>query len=221
MLCGAARTRSGTRDVGAWLFTALLRSVGVEARLVCSLQPLQFGFQNEGSRQQFISDPSDQTLGSTQSPGKTSREISSKDAPVELPETLNARNTRNPSFPSSSIRPSGIYDNPTQYIMQNKSFSPFHPYFWTEAWDVASQKWISVEPMISARVNQPSRIEPPNTAAAWETGAMGDNILSYAVGFDNSIFSHPCPVITSRWVCKGCYSKVCKSLLCEDVAESN
>jgi len=34
---------AGSQDVGNQLFCALLRSVGVEARLVCSLQPLPFG----------------------------------------------------------------------------------------------------------------------------------------------------------------------------------
>lgn len=38
----AATTLSGSQDVGAQLFCALLRCVGVEARLVCSLQPLPF-----------------------------------------------------------------------------------------------------------------------------------------------------------------------------------
>lgn len=38
----AARRREGSRDVGAQLFCALLRSVGVDARLTCSLQPLPF-----------------------------------------------------------------------------------------------------------------------------------------------------------------------------------
>ena len=32
----------GSRDIGAQLFCALLRSAGVDARLVCSLQPLPF-----------------------------------------------------------------------------------------------------------------------------------------------------------------------------------
>lgn len=32
----------GSRDLGAQLFCAMLRSVAVEARLVCSLQPLPF-----------------------------------------------------------------------------------------------------------------------------------------------------------------------------------
>lgn len=37
-----AKTLQGSRDLGAQLFCALLRSVAVEARLVCSLQPLPF-----------------------------------------------------------------------------------------------------------------------------------------------------------------------------------
>lgn len=36
------KTLQGSRDFGAQLFCALLRSVAVEARLVCSLQPLPF-----------------------------------------------------------------------------------------------------------------------------------------------------------------------------------
>lgn len=39
----AAKTLTGSQDVGNQLFCALLRSVGIEARLVCSLQPLPFG----------------------------------------------------------------------------------------------------------------------------------------------------------------------------------
>lgn len=37
-----ARTMQGSRDFGAQLFCAVLRAVAVEARLVCSLQPLSF-----------------------------------------------------------------------------------------------------------------------------------------------------------------------------------
>lgn len=38
----AATNLEASRDTGAQLFCALLRSAGVEARLVCSLQPLPF-----------------------------------------------------------------------------------------------------------------------------------------------------------------------------------
>ena len=38
----AANDLEGSRDIGAQLFCAMLRSAGVDARLVCSLQPLPF-----------------------------------------------------------------------------------------------------------------------------------------------------------------------------------
>ncbi|CEL00806.1 hypothetical protein ASPCAL00402 [Aspergillus calidoustus] len=40
----AAERMEGSRDVGAQLFTALLRALSIEARLVASLQPLGFGW---------------------------------------------------------------------------------------------------------------------------------------------------------------------------------
>ena len=39
-----ARSGEGSRDVGAQLFTALVRGIGLEARLVASLQPIGFGW---------------------------------------------------------------------------------------------------------------------------------------------------------------------------------
>jgi xeroderma pigmentosum group C-complementing protein len=39
-----ARMCEGSRDVGAQLFTALIRGIGIEARLVASLQPIGFGW---------------------------------------------------------------------------------------------------------------------------------------------------------------------------------
>ena len=44
----AAQQREASRDVGAQLFCALLRAVGVDARLVCSLQPLPFSSVAKG-----------------------------------------------------------------------------------------------------------------------------------------------------------------------------
>ena len=39
-----AKKREGSRDVGAQLFTALLRGLGIETRMVASLQPVGFGW---------------------------------------------------------------------------------------------------------------------------------------------------------------------------------
>jgi xeroderma pigmentosum group C-complementing protein len=40
----AAKELKGSRDFGAQLFTALLRALGIETRLIFSLQPLGFNF---------------------------------------------------------------------------------------------------------------------------------------------------------------------------------
>jgi len=174
-------TRSGSRDLGAWLFTALLRGVGVEARLVCSLQPLQFGFLNEGPKQDFHAFPDPTPIEQD----KSYLSISSVEA---SPHTQSHRPTvRNPAFPSSATRETGVYTSPAQYIAQTKTYSPNHPFFWTEAWEIASQKWIVVEALVGAHVNRPSLIEPPISTVVSESAAVGDNTLTYAIGFDNSI----------------------------------
>jgi xeroderma pigmentosum group C-complementing protein len=48
----AAHTRRGSRDLGAQLFCALLRSIAIEARLVCSLQVLTFSAAAKGQTPQ-------------------------------------------------------------------------------------------------------------------------------------------------------------------------
>ena len=48
----AATKLKGSRDIGAQMFCALLRTAGVEARLVCSLQPLPFTMAMKGTTSQ-------------------------------------------------------------------------------------------------------------------------------------------------------------------------
>ena len=68
--CKQARTMQGSRDFGAQLFCALLRSVAVEARLVCSLQVLPFsgvakGTSPEKPKRDYIVISSDDNLSSS------------------------------------------------------------------------------------------------------------------------------------------------------------
>ncbi|OAP54716.1 hypothetical protein AYL99_11164 [Fonsecaea erecta] len=70
----AAISRSGSRDLGAQLFCALLRSVAVDARLVCSLQVLPFsgiakGQTPEKPKPQYIYAPA-QDYGSASHDGR-------------------------------------------------------------------------------------------------------------------------------------------------------
>ncbi len=52
-----AVTLRSSRDVGSQLFCALLRSVGVESRLVCSLQPLPFTVASKPATPQKLKPP--------------------------------------------------------------------------------------------------------------------------------------------------------------------
>ncbi len=53
-----ARNCEGSRDVGAQLFTALLRAIGMESRLAASLQPSGFGWtKNEQAETRTLSKP--------------------------------------------------------------------------------------------------------------------------------------------------------------------
>jgi len=52
-----ARECKGSRDVGAMFFTALLRALGFEARMVFSLQPLGFGFTEREAFSEKVPSP--------------------------------------------------------------------------------------------------------------------------------------------------------------------
>lgn len=93
-----AKKLAGSRDFGAQLFCALLRSAAVEARLVCSLQPLPFSGVTKNvtpvkSKPYYATIPSDNHGGSS---SETSRAGSSSNTPRS--ET---RRLAQPHFPPS------------------------------------------------------------------------------------------------------------------------
>ncbi|KZZ95127.1 Rad4 family protein [Ascosphaera apis ARSEF 7405] len=95
-----ARRCEGSRDVGAQLFTALLRSVGIEARMVANLQPIGFGWTkaevyedtipgDEEPRNDVIeiesSDESENNSDSSEKPKKKSKKPRRKPIDTDLP----------------------------------------------------------------------------------------------------------------------------------------
>lgn len=118
-----ASSRKGSRDVGSQLFCALLRSVGVQTRLVCSLQPLPLAFaatrdstpqsstRTSLRTNEFSSKDRGHAVvgGNTQSPNadagaaaKSAREVSSPLVPKV------ARRLGQPSFSVGSGRPEAV-----------------------------------------------------------------------------------------------------------------
>lgn len=106
----AARTLSGSQDVGAQLFCALLRCVGVDARLVCSLQVLPIGASAAKSTTPIRSKPTvyaesdkDNTSAGEASAGSASEGSSSSRrriiAPGRIRRLGNANLNAGPSTP--------------------------------------------------------------------------------------------------------------------------
>lgn len=58
--------------------------------------------------------------------------------------------------------------------------SPF-PVFWVEAFNVADQKWIPVDPLVTKTVSKPSKFEPPASDA--------QNNLTYVLAFEDDGFA--------------------------------
>ncbi|KAI5199921.1 Rad4-domain-containing protein [Aureobasidium subglaciale] len=176
----AALTLSGSQDVGAQLFCALLRCVGVEARLVCSLQPLPFGTSAIKSATPLKSKPTiyaesdkDNTSAGETSGGSASEGSNSSRRRIIAPGRI--RRLGNPNL---NTGPSA----PGQRTPVKKKKRPVrtldYPVYWVEAFNAAYQKWVPVDATVTGTVAKPSKLEPP---ASYEANAM-----TYVVAFEDN-----------------------------------
>ena len=171
----AARNLEGSQDTGNQLFCALLRAVGVEARMVCSLQPLPFvNIAPKSSTPQKTAKPTVfATLYDNHSPASGSNP---SDPAITTSSTIG-------SVPSARRRlgQPAFSSDPTPSTASPKTKKPLgkphYPIFWTEAFDPAHQKWIVVDPLVTQIVNKPSKLEPPASYAL--------NQLSYVIAFES------------------------------------
>ena len=163
----AARTQVGSRDLGAQLFCALLRSVAVETRLVCSLQTLPFSGVTKGMTPDK---PKPDYILATDIRRPTPTEYSH--TPESSADFSNPRRRiGQPQF-ASSAAPA------TPPVPKKKKIidSPF-PVFWVEAFNEAAQKWIALDPIVRHTINKPKTgFEPPASDRL--------NSMSYVIAFE-------------------------------------
>ncbi|KAI1846014.1 hypothetical protein JX266_007823 [Neoarthrinium moseri] len=170
----AAKKLKGSRDVGAQLYCALLRSAGVEARLVCSLQPLTFA---SGGPSMSKPPRSRQKLSLEEQYARRPKYDSSFDSPALNTTSPIRRRMGHPnatafnvplaSSPIASAQPSET----TKKIRE----CPF-PVYWVEVLDVAHQKWQPVDPLVTQSFWKPQLFEPP--------ASERENCMTYVVGFE-------------------------------------
>ncbi|KAI0003600.1 Rad4-domain-containing protein [Xylariaceae sp. FL0662B] len=170
----AAGSLCGSRDIGAQLYCALLRSAGVEARLVCSLQPLSFT-----SGGPFMGKPP-----------KTKGKLSLEEQYARIPKYENTLNSPAASTVSPIRRRLGhpnatAFQTPTvptatssrEPVSTPKKIreSPY-PVYWVEVLDEAHQKWQPADPLVTDSFWKPQKFEPP--------ASDRENCMTYVVAFE-------------------------------------
>ncbi|KAK3659712.1 hypothetical protein LTR56_001075 [Elasticomyces elasticus] len=171
----ASRKLAGSQDTGNQLFCAVLRGVGVEARVVCSLQVLPFGSTvvkatpvKPVKRVVYASAAASGTDHNSASDNSADdRSVYSSTSVGRVPGVR--RRLGQPSFASTTT------PAPTEQRKVVKKLT--YPVFWTEAFNPAHQKWIPIDPIVTGTWNKPAKLEPP--------GSYPDNQMSYVVAFES------------------------------------
>ncbi|ORZ21712.1 hypothetical protein BCR42DRAFT_488737 [Absidia repens] len=127
--------KEGSRDISAQLFTSLLRTLGFETRLVCSLQPIPFRIPATRTDKASSSSSSPTAMGTELKGGST--KISTRNTGAKNKSSLGTK-TDNTQYQSNKAKP---------------------PTIWCEVWNNHQQKWICVDP-IRQFYNNPNQMEP-------------------------------------------------------------
>lgn len=159
----AAVTLRGSQDVGTQLFCALLRGIGIEVRLVCSLQPLPFASAAErttpqkpsASKNTIVLDPYNKPAQTT-----TTRPKGKKLSRMER-----VMGERHAVLNKTGVAPK-----------KQKAYHAPYPVYWVEAFNPAHQKWVPIDTHSTFTVNAPEKLEPPLVHT--------QNSLTYAIAFD-------------------------------------
>ncbi|KAI8935245.1 hypothetical protein NX059_007834 [Plenodomus lindquistii] len=159
----AAMTLRGSQDVGTQLFCALLRGIGIEVRLVCSLQPLPFASAAEratpqkstASKNTIVVDPYNKPAQTTPTRPKAKK----------LSRMERVMGERHTVLHKSGVAPK-----------QQKAYHAPYPVYWVEAFNAAHQRWVPIDTHSTFTVNSPEKLEPPLVHT--------QNSLTYAIAFD-------------------------------------
>lgn len=176
----AAQNREGSRDTGAQLFCALLRSVGIDARLACSLQPLPLTSAAPTQPQPADAHKctiNEEDLSSERShqPTPTPRKAPSPAPSSPGPTPIKRFGASTSHYPTTPNRDLGTAPTPPPRKLPITESS--YPTSWTEAFSPALQKWLPIDPLTTLTVGKPRALEPPLSDAL--------NTLSYVVAFED------------------------------------
>lgn len=175
-----ARKREGSRDTGAQLFCAMLRAAGVDARLVCSLQPLSFTSVPSPSTPQkrkpvvYASAESDHHYETGNESAASM--LSARSVASSAPSPTVAKPIKRFGQSSGSGKAVDLGRAPPTPIKRVKLVESHYPVYWVEAFNVATQKWIAVDPLVTQTIDKPQKFEPPASDSL--------NDMTYVLAFE-------------------------------------
>lgn len=187
-----AQKCEGSRDVGQQLFTSMLRGLGIEARLVASLQPLGFGFSQveEGKAkdlQKVTNKASPKNKSSAKaSPVKPLRKEQAVDGSKTRPINLSDGESSGLSSPISSS--SELECTPGKSIFKSRRYGDELPYptYWTEAISHLTHTPVCVSSLPRPVIATPS--SPDTLAAFYSRGTAADKakqVFAYIIAFSS------------------------------------
>lgn len=158
-------THTGSRDIAAQGFVALLRSLNLPARLVFSIQPPDFTNMkkcDENAAKNHATDSNKEQLKSSPSKAKG-----------KSVDRILAMLRSKKSYKNTSVKTQDEHDD--EYSERYGGW----PVFWVEVWDKDSKKYITIDPIVKKFieiVNWKSKLEPPMNCIR--------NNAWYVVGYD-------------------------------------
>ncbi|XPT00438.1 hypothetical protein M3J09_009591 [Ascochyta lentis] len=196
-----ARKCEGSKDVGQQLFTALIRGLGIEARMVASLQPVGFGFsQSEEGKSKNLeklkdfakSKETDTAAPLKATPAKTtSKKIRGKHpvSPQNRRKVVASSDSDSSDLSSViSISSDTEDDKPAKKTPKTRDYNDDLPYptYWTEVISNLTHTPVSVSPL--SRTIIASSAIPEKYSDFYARGAAADKakqVLAYLIAFSS------------------------------------
>lgn len=203
-----AQDCTGSRDVGSQLFTALLRALSLDARMVANLQPLGFGWNKleEAEPEKENKDPitASTEIGSKSSTtgastGKGKMPSRSSKAPERKVQVASQSNTRQTSRKNNKPSPDDVdnfellADDSDESLVEIPQATPRKkwqtydqdlefPHYWSEVLSPVTNKYVPVDPIVKSVIatnrELVESLEPRGNKA--DRAKQG---IAYVVGF--------------------------------------
>jgi xeroderma pigmentosum group C-complementing protein len=190
-----ARKCEGSRDVGQQLFTALLRGLGIEARMVASLQPAGFGWSQaeEGKAKDLekLYNKADKRGGGSSNittPSKPARNARAVNGTQGSPIAVSEDDSSDLSSAVSISSASEAERKPTKKASKIRRYGEElpHPTYWTEAISHLTHTPICVSPLPRSTIATSSN--PDLLINFYCRGAAADKakqVFAYLIAFSS------------------------------------